>query len=434
LVFQRFINVFARPEHPLVIFVDDLQWLDPATLTLVQYLITHRDTRHLLLIGAYRDNEVGPEHPLALALDTVRQTDTPITELRLGPLSTEDVNRLLCDTLRRKPADVQPLALLVHRKTGGNAFFAVQFLTSLAEERLLTFDRHKRSWTWDLDGIAGKGSTDNLVDLMIGRLRRLPDSTKEALKLLACLGNQADFSTLAKVHGGSEDGTRSASDVMTANVRMHGSVRAALEAGAIISQEGNYRFLHDRVQEAAYALIPVESRARLHLRIGRLLARGMAPEKITEKIFDIANQLNQGLPLISDWVEKERVAELNLQAGRKAKASTAYASACRYLAAGMDVLAKAAWQNCYNLTLELYLERAECEILSSNLELAATLIEELLLKGRSKIDRAEACRLRMLLELKRGDYTPSPDSTRMSANVQLRTAGEPDAATATSGV
>jgi AAA ATPase domain/Protein kinase domain len=300
LVFERFVNVFARPEHPLVIFVDDLQWLDPATLTLVQYLITHRDTRYLLLIGAYRDNEVGPEHSLALALETVRQTDTPISELRLGPLSTEDVNRLLCDTLRLHHEDVEPLALLVHRKTGGNAFFAIQFLTSLAEKRLLTFDRHQRAWTWDLDGIAGKGSTDNLLDLMIGRLRRLPDATQEALKLLACLGNRTDFSTLATLYGGSEDDMPSTSEVMAATAMMHGSLRAAVEAGAVISQQENYRFLHDRVQESAYALIPSDSQARLHLRIGRLLARRMAPEKVAEKIFDVANQLNQGLQLISD--------------------------------------------------------------------------------------------------------------------------------------
>jgi predicted ATPase len=225
------------------------------------------------------------------------------------------------------------------------------------------------------------------------------------LKLLACLGNQADFSTLAKVHGGSEDDTRPARDVMT--VKMHESFRATVQAGAVISQEGRYRFLHDRVQEAAYSLIPAKSSARLHLRIGRLLARGMTPEEITEKIFDIVNQLNLGSPLIADWAEKERVAELNLQAGRKAKASTAYVSACRCLAAGMEILAEEAWQRCSSLTLDLYLERADCEILCSNLELAAALIEELLLKGRSKTDRAEACRLRMLLELKRGDYAPA---------------------------
>ena len=293
LVFQRFVSVFARPEHPLVIFVDDLQWLDPATLTLVQYLITHRDTRHLLLIGAYRDNEVGPEHPLTLALASVRQTDTPMSEVRLGPLSTEDINRLCCDALRCEPADVRALALAVHRQTGGNAFFVVQFLTSLAEERLLTFDRRKRAWTWDLDVIAGKGSTDNLLDLMIGRLRRLPDATQEALKLLACLGTQADFSTLAIVHGGSEDGARSTSDVIAANARMHGSFRAAVEAGTIISQERKYRFLHDRAQEAAYALIPAQSRAGLHLRIGRLLASGTAPEKIAERIFDSSTNLTR---------------------------------------------------------------------------------------------------------------------------------------------
>ena len=194
---------------------------------------------------------------------------------------------------------------------------------------------------------------------------------------------------------------------MAANPRMHESFRAAVEAGVVISQEGKYRFLHDRVQEAAYALIPAKSRALHHLRIGRLLATGMAPEKIDEKTFDIVNQLNQCLPLIADGVEKERVAELNLQAGRKAKASTAYASACHYLAAGMDVLAEGAWQNCYKLALELSLERAECEIFSSNLEPAAALIEELLLKASSKTDRAEACRLRMLLELKRGDFAPA---------------------------
>jgi PAS domain S-box-containing protein len=407
LVFQRFVSVFARPEHPLVIFVDDLQWLDPATLTLVQYLITHRETRHLLLIGAYRDNEVGSEHPLALALASVRQTDTPMSELRLGPLSTEDVNGLLCDAFRCEPADVRALALLVHRQTGGNAFFTVQLLTSLAEERLLTFDWRKRAWTWDVERIAGKGAADNLLDLMIGRLRRLPEATQEALKLLACLGSQGDFSTLAIVHSGSGDGATSTIDVASGSGKMHASFRAAVEAGAIISQEGKYRFLHDRAQEAAYALIPAESRARLHLRVGRMLASGLVPEKIAERIFDIVNQLNHASSLISDRAEKQRVAELNLQAGRKAKASSAYISACHYLAAAMDILADEMWQDCYDLTLDLYLERAECEILSSKLDPAAALIEELLRKCRSKTDRAEACRLRMLLELRRGDYAPA---------------------------
>jgi predicted ATPase/signal transduction histidine kinase len=393
-VFQRFVGVFARAEHPLVIFIDDLQWLDRATLTLIEYLTTHPDTRHLLLIGAYRDNEVDPAHPLMLTLDAIRKTDARVDEIVLGPLSVDDVNQLLCASLRCASTEARPLAGLVHWKTGGNPFFAGQFLANLAEEGLLAFDPRARSWTWDLDGIGAKDLTDNLVDLMIGRLRRLPTSSQEALKLLACLGNQADFATLANVHGGSDE-------------RMHASFRAAIRAGAIFAQGDGYRFLHDRIQEAAYALIPTASRADHHLRIGTLLLKEMTEERLAEKIFDIVNQLNLGAPLLSDWTDKQRAAELNLRAGRKAKASTAYNSACSYLAAGMAALADHGWQRCYDLALGLYLERAECEILASNLEQAAGLIDELLLKGRSKVDRAEAYRLRMLLQLKHGGYAPA---------------------------
>lgn len=394
MVFQRFVSVFARAEHPLVIFIDDLQWLDQATLTLIEHLITHPDTRHLLLIGAYRDNEVGSGHPLLSTLRAIRRTNARVDEIALSPLSVDDINQLLCDSLRCASTQAWALSDLVHQKTGGNPFFAGQFLTSLAEEGLLRFDLASRTWTWDLDGIRSKGSTDSLVDLMIGRLRRLPSATQDSLKLLACLGNQADFMTLVKFHNGSDK-------------RMHASFRAAVRAGAIYSQDGSYRFLHDRVQEAAYALIELKSRAPFHLRIGNLMLKEMTDEKGAEKIFDVVNQLNLGSALVSGWAEKQRVAELNLRAGRKAKASTAYTSACSYLAAGMALLTDEGWQRCYDLTLGLYLERAESELLSSNLEQAAGLIEELLQRGRSKVDRAEAYRLRMVLQLVHGDYGPA---------------------------
>src|ERR1700749_515521 len=156
-VFQRFVGVFARAEHPLVIFVDDLQWLDPATLTLIEYLLLHPDTRHLLLIGAYRDNEVDAAHPLMLKVETLRQAGAKVDQIVLGPLSVDDVNQLLCDALRRVPDEMRPLAELVHRRSGGgNPFFAGQFLTSLAEERLIEFDPSSRSWTWDLAAIVAK--------------------------------------------------------------------------------------------------------------------------------------------------------------------------------------------------------------------------------------------------------------------------------------
>jgi PAS domain S-box-containing protein len=393
-VFQRFVGVFARAEHPLVIFVDDLQWLDPATLTLIEYLLLHPDTRHLLLIGAYRDNEVDTAHPLMLKLEALRRAGARLDQIVLGPLSVDNVNQLLCDTLRHAPDEMRPFAELVHRRSSGNPFFAGQFLTSLAEEALLEFDPRSRSWTWNLDAIVDKKFSDNPVDLMIGRLRRLAPAAQEALKLLACLGNHADFATLAKLRSESDEA-------------VHASFRDAVRAGAAVPREGSYRFFHDRVQEAAYALIPSEGRAELHLRIARLLVAETEQERIAEKIYDLVNQLNLGSALISEWPEKLRAAELNFVAGRKAKASTAYASASNYLAAGIAILSDEGWQRSYDLMLGLFLERAECEILNSNVEQAAGLVEVLLIKAQSKIDQAEICRLHMLLQLRQGNYAPA---------------------------
>jgi len=393
-VFQRFVAVFARAEHPLVIFVDDLQWLDPATLTLIEYLLLHPDTGHLLVIGAYRDNEVDSAHPLMHKLEDLRRVGAKVDRIVLGSLSVDDIKRWLCDTLRHAPCEMRSFAELVHKRSGGNPFFAGQFLTSLAEERLVKFDVNSRSWTWDLDAIADKQHSDNPVDLMIARLRRLAPEAQEALKLLACLGNHADFATLAKLRSESHEA-------------MHTGFRDAVHAGAAVPREGSYRFFHDRVQEAAYALIPTEGRAELHLRIARLLIAETEQERIAEKIYDLVNQLNLGSALISEWSEKVRAAELNFVAGRKAKASTAYAAASTYLAAGIAVLSDEGWERSYDLTLALFLERTECEILNSNLEQAAGSVEALLIKARSKIDQAEICRLRMLLQLRQGNYAPA---------------------------
>jgi PAS domain S-box-containing protein len=393
-VFQRFVGVFARAEHPLVIFVDDLQWLDPATLTLIEYLLLHSDTRHLLLIGAYRDNEVDQAHPLMLKLEALRRAGARLDQIVLDPLSVDNVNQLLCDTLRHAPDELRPFAELVHKRSGGNPFFAGQFLTSLAEEALVEFDPRSRSWTWNLHAIVDKKFSDNPVDLMIGRLRRLSPRAQEALKLLACLGNHADFATLAKLRSESEEA-------------MHASFRDAVRAGAAVPREGSYRFFHDRIQEAAYALIATEGRAELHLRIARLLVAETEQERIAEKIYDLVNQLNLGSALISEWPEKVRAAELNFVAGRKAKTSTAYASASNYLAAGIAILSDEGWQRSYDLMLGLFLERAECEILKPNLEQAAGLVEALLIKAQSKIDQAGICRLSMLLQLRQGNYAPA---------------------------
>ena len=380
LVFRRFIGVFARPEHPLALFLDDLQWLDAATLDLIEDLLTQPDVQYLVLIGAYRDNEVNASHPLMRKLEAIRRAGALVQEITLAPLAKEDLEGLIADSLRCAPDRVEPLALLVHEKTGGNPFFAIQFISALAEEGLLNFDHGSGRWSWDLGCIHAKGYTDNVVDLMVGKLNRLPVETQKTLKEFACLGNSAEVATLSIVHGTSEE-------------EVHSDLWEALRLGFIVRLEASYKFGHDRVQEAAYLLIPEELRAEAHLRIGRQLYSSMTPEEVAENIFRVVNQLNAGAALITERAEKERVAELNLAAGQKTKASAAYALACNYFALGMAMAGRSGWKRRYDLALGLWLERAECEFLTGNIETAERLISEVLQKARSKLDKAAAYRL-----------------------------------------
>src|SRR5262249_23244421 len=254
LVFRRFLGVFARPEHPLALFLDDLQWLDAATLDLLQDLMTQGDVRHLLLIGAYRDNEVTPAHPLTHRLEAIRSTGgAPVQEIALAPLGREDVCRWIGDSLHCDAARAAPLAQMVHEKTAGNPFFAIQFLSALVEEGLVAFDHAETGWRWDLKRIHAKGYTDNVIDLMVGTLNRLSADTQSPLRHLACLGNSATFAVLAMVHEDSKE-------------ELDRDLQLALQSGFVFWAEGAYRFLHDRVQEAAYSLIPETQRAEVHLR------------------------------------------------------------------------------------------------------------------------------------------------------------------------
>ena len=205
MVFRRFLGVFARKEHPLALFLDDLQWLDAATLDLLEHLVTHSEVRHLLLVGAYRDNEVGPAHPLLRTLEAIRAADARVHEIVLAPLELDDVGRLIADALHCEPERARPLAELVQEKTGGNPFFAIQFFIALADEGLLAFDPVASAWQWNIDRIRAKSYTDNVVDLMAGKLKRLSATTQEALKQLACLGNVAEIATLTLVHGETEE-------------------------------------------------------------------------------------------------------------------------------------------------------------------------------------------------------------------------------------
>ncbi len=248
---MRFIGVFARPEHPLALFLDDLQWLDSATLDLLENVLTQSDLQHLLLIGAYRHNEVTPTHPLMRRIEAIRNAGASVNEVRLPPLAREHVDQLIADALHCEPARAAPLGQLVYEKTAGNPFFVIQFLFTLADEGLLAFDHRACRWAWAVARIRAKGYTANVADLIVGKLTRLQAGTQEALQQLACLGNSADLTTLALVRGTSEE-------------QLHADLWEAVRLELIERLGGAYRFLHDRVQEAVYSLIPEPSRADAH--------------------------------------------------------------------------------------------------------------------------------------------------------------------------
>ena len=393
LVFRRFIGVFARPEHPLALFLDDLQWLDAATLELLEDLLIQADVQHLLLISAYRDNEVDAAHRLMRKLTAVRSSGAMVSEIKLGPLLREDLRRLIADALRCEFEDAAPLAQLVHDKTAGNPFFALQFLYALEDEGLLTFDHEQARWSWDFNRIHAKGYADNVVDLMAGKLARLPEETQKALQEMACLGNVADITTLTNVLGTSTD-------------EVHAALWEAIQLELVERLPGAYRFIHDRVQEAAYLLIPKELLATAHLRIGQILAARTPPEQQEEMIFEIVGQLNRGSALIASQDEREHLAELNLIAGKRAKAATAYASALSYLVAGVALLGTDCWEGRHELAFALELNRAECEFLTGDLAAAAEHLAELSKRARITVERAAVACLRVDL------YTALDQSNR----------------------
>jgi PAS domain S-box-containing protein len=429
LTFRRFISVFARSDHPLALFLDDLQWLDTATLDLIEDLLTQPDVRYLLLIGAYRNNEVGATHPLLRKLETIRRAGAAVHDIHLAPLTRTDLEKLTADSLRCGVEPSAPLALLVHEKTGGNPFFAIQFISTLAEEKLLTFDQNTGQWSWDLARIHAQGYTDNVVDLMLGKLNRLSNGPRAALKELACLGNHADVETLAIVlqTPPEEVEARLWEAVQQELIVPLPSSKATASAGPEISNHPGflhsstpasrnaYRFVHDRVQEAAYSLVPEERRTEAHLRMGRLLAAHTPTEKLEEDIFEIVNQFNLGRTLITTREESEQLAELNLLAGKRAKSSTAYVAALKYLVAGanlladeepgassftrhsdlgsplashLSVLTSTAWERHPRLAFSLELHRAECEFLTGELTAAAERLASLSCRAANTVDLA----------------------------------------------
>jgi predicted ATPase/signal transduction histidine kinase len=364
LLFQKFTQVFTSAEHPLVMFLDDLQWADSASLKLMQLLMAN--TGDLFLIGAYRDNEVNPAHPLMLTLNDIEKTAATINTITLAPLSQGQVNQLVADTLKCSENLALPFSRLVFQKTQGNPFFATQFLKALYQEHLIQFDFESGCWECDIAQVMTQAVTNDVVEFMALQLQKLPESTQGILQLAACIGSQFDLATLAIV-------------CQLSPVEAAASLWKALQSDLILPQSevykfyqdsdeqtqpigdrpiAKYKFLHDRVQQAAYSLIPQEQKQTTHYHIGQLLLQQISPEAREDRIFELVNHLNQAIDLVTDFSAREQLAQLNLKAGQKATAATAYQTALSYLRFSIDLLPANRWQQHYDLTLTLHTELA----------------------------------------------------------------------------
>lgn len=394
LVFQNLIGVFAQPAHPLVLFLDDLQWADAASLKLLQLVMGSTQRQALLLIGAYRDNEVGPTHPLQVMLEGLAQlVGQSVGQLVLKPLGLPDVNQLIADSLRCPPAQSLPLAKLVQQKTGGNPFFMNKFLQSLHSEGLLVFDAAHRVWQWSLPQIQARGMTDNVVELMTGEIQKLPAVAQQMLQVAACIGNTFALNLLA---------IATETSASTAAQVLHGAIAnglivplnndyKAVELGVPLPSERaavTYQFAHDRIQQAAYSLLSEAERPVLHYRLGHLLLDMMPADDHALLIFDVVNQLNLSQGLINDPDQRQQLAQLNLQAARRARDSAAYEPALTYLRTALALLPAHSWQTNYDATLTLYSLAAEAAYLNGQPEQMELWANEVLTQARTLLDKA----------------------------------------------
>jgi predicted ATPase/tRNA A-37 threonylcarbamoyl transferase component Bud32 len=397
LVLQNFIKVFTQPEHPLVIFLDDLQWVDSASLKLMQLLMESADIHALFLIGAYRDNEVNAIHPLRLTLKEIQKAKAVVNQILLEPLALEHVNQLIADALHCDLGRAFPLAELVHTKTGGNPFFMNEFLKSLSDEKLLTYE--PGSWQWDLPQIQTRNFTNNVVELMVGKIKQLSAETQDALKFAACIGNQFDLTTLATVLEKTPQKTVADlqqafinGQLLATNKRLLTEIDLETDNWSLITES---RFAHDRIQQAAYSLISAEQKPVVHHKIGQLLLKNIPLDEREHKIFAIVDQLNVGKELINQQSERDELAQLNLIAGKKAKASAAYQPAFDYLKKGLELLGADSWQTQYNLILVLHEEAAEAAYLNGHFDLMETWIEVVLRQAKTVLDKVKVYEVKM---------------------------------------
>ena len=414
LLFGKFIQVFATREHPLVIFLDDLQWADSASLKLMELLINNTDNTYLLLVGAYRDNEVYAGHPLMLTLEEIGKTGARLNTISLSALSEKDLNYLVADTLRCALDVALPLTELVYQKAKGNPFFSNQFLKSLYEDGLISFNSEVNYWQCDLAKVKEVASGDDVVEFMASRISKLGSKTQKVLKLAACIGNQFDLATLAIV---SEDSLGETA----------GDLWQALEEGLILptskiynffadvdelkleEESGNlelsYKFLHDRVQQAAYSLIPEADKPKTHLRIGYVLLNNLPLEAREENIFELVGQLNYGTALITEQKERDQLAQLNLIACRKARTATAYQAGREYASTGLSLLGENPWQRQYQMSFAFHEAAAELASLCGDFAVMEQFVEKVIEGAKSLPEQVKVYCIRIQAHISQNKLT-----------------------------